>query len=161
SVGERAHTATLRLSGGNYGMFHQQLSASMRPTGNYGFSINQAFQRADGYRQHSAMNRKSIQTVHRWKYRPNNELRLIGLYSDLYYDTPGGLTAAQFADDPRLARPSTAAIPGAVDQQASIRNKTWVGGLVHDMQITSTFRHVASIFGMHTDLSNPFITNYE
>ena len=154
-------SATLQLSGGTYGLFHQQLSASMRPTSNYGFSINQAYQRADGYRQHSAMNRKSIQTVHRWKYRPNNELRLIGLYSDLYYDTPGGLTAAQFADDPRLARPSTAAIPGAVDQQASIRNKTLVGGLVHAMQITSKFRHVASIFGMHTDFSNPFITNYE
>src|SRR5690606_38118967 len=154
-------SATLRLRGGTYGLFHQQLSALVRPSDTYGFSVNQAYQRADGYRQHSAMNRKSIQTVQRWRYSKHNELRLIGLYSDLYYDTPGGLTAAQLADDPRLARPATATAPGAVEQRAGIRNKTVVGGLVHDAQITSKFRHMASVFGMHTDFSNPFITNYE
>ncbi len=153
--------AALRLSGGTYGLFHQQVSASLRPASNYGFSINQAYQRADGYRQHSAMNRKSVQTTQRWNYHADNELRLTALYSDLYYLTPGGLTAAQFADDPRLARPATATIPGAVDQQASIRNETLVGGLVHDARLTSKLRHVASVFGMHTDFRNPFITNYE
>ena len=160
-TGDTSPSATLRLSGGTYGLFHQQLAASVRPASNYGFSVNQAYQRADGYRQHSAMDRKTFQTVQRWRYNANNELRLVALYSDLYYRTPGGLTAAQFADDPRLARPATATAPGAVDQQASIRNKTLVGGLVHDAQITSKFRHVASIFGMHTDFRNPFITNYE
>lgn len=161
SEGERANTATLRLSGGTYGMFHQQLSASVHPANNYEFSVHQAFQRSDGYRKHSAMNRKSVQTVQRWRYNSNNELQLIALYSDLDYLTPGGLTAAQLADDPRLARPATATVPGAIDQQAGIRNKSWVGGLVHDAQVTPKFRHVASVFGMHTDLSNPFITNYE
>lgn len=160
-AGDTAGTAMLRLNGGTYGLFHQQLAATVRPTNNYGFSFDQAYQRADGYRQHSAMNRTAFQTVQRWNYHADNELRLIALYSDLYYRTPGGLTAAQFAEDPRLARPATATTPGAVDQQASIRNKTLVGGLVHDAQITSKFRHVASVFGMHTDFSNPFITNYE
>ncbi|MGV3763781.1 TonB-dependent receptor [Parapedobacter sp.] len=154
-------SASLQLSGGAYGLFHQQLGVSLQPGSNYGFSVNQSYQRTDGYRQHSAMNRKSIQTVQRWKYHANRELRLIGLYSDLYYDTPGGLTAAQFAEDPRRARPSTATAPGAADQRASIRNRTVTGGLVHDAQLTPKLRHVASIFGMHTDLRNPFITNYE
>src|SRR5690606_38842020 len=72
-AGDPARSATLRLSGGTYGMFHQQLSASMQPSGNYGFSVNQAYQRADGYRQHSAMNRKFFQTVQRWNYRADNE----------------------------------------------------------------------------------------
>lgn len=160
-AGDTAPSAALRLSGGAFGLFHQQLSASVRPANNYGFRVNQAFQRADGYRQHSAMNRKSIQTVQRWNYNAHNELRLIALYSDLYYRTPGGLTEAQFTADPRLARPATATAPGAVDQQASIRNKTLVGGLVHETRLTPKLRHVASIFGMHTDFRNPFITNYE
>src|SRR5690606_1534286 len=138
-------SATLRLRGGTYGLFHQQLSALVRPSDTYGFSVNQAFQRADGYRQHSAMNRKSIQTIQRWNYNAHNELRLIALYSDLYYRTPGGLTEAQFTADPRLARPATATAPGAVDQQASIRNKTLVGGLVHETRLTPKLRHVASI----------------
>lgn len=159
--GDTAQTASLRLSGGTYGLFHQQLAATVRPADNYGFSFDQAHQRADGYRQHSAMNRTAFQTVQRWNYHAANELRLIALYSDLYYRTPGGLTAAQFAEDPRLARPATATTPGAADQHASIRNKTLVGGLVHDAQITPKFRHVASVFGTHTDFRNPFITNYE
>ena len=79
----------------------------------------------------------------------------------MHYLTPGGLTASQFSDDPRLARPATATTPGAVDQQAGIRNKTLIGGLVHDAQLTNKFRHVVSVFGTHTDFSNPFITNYE
>src|SRR5690606_39926712 len=77
------------------------------------------------------------------------------------YLTPGGLTGVQFADDPRQARPATPATPGAVEQHAGIRNKTLVGGLVHDARLTQKLRHVVSIFGTNTDFSNPFITNYE
>lgn len=159
--GVPARAATLRFSGGSYGMFHQQLSASMRPVGNYGFSVNQAFLRSDGYRQHSAMNRKFFQTIHRWNYNKTNELRFIALYSDMDYLTPGGLTEAQLADNPKLARPATATTPGAAEQHAGIRNKTLVGGLVHHGRLTRKLKHVVSVFGTRTDLSNPFITNYE
>ena len=155
------NSATLRLNGGSYGLFHQQLAAVLHPAEDYQFSVDQAYQRADGYRQNSAMKRMTFQTTQRWRYKANSELRLLALYSDLHYRTPGGLTAAQFADNPRLARPATATFPGAVGQQAGITNKTLVGGLVHDAQISSTLRHVASVFGSHTDFRNPFITNYE
>ena len=154
-------SAGLQLSGGTYGLFHEQLSASIHASENYRFSVNQAYQRSDGYRQQSALNRKYFQTVHRWNYNKNNELRLIALYSDMEYLTPGGLTAAQYADDPRQARPGSPVAPGAVEQHAGIRNKTFVGGLVHDAQLTSKLRHVISVFGTNTDFSNPFITNYE
>lgn len=159
--GGKGSSAELQLSGGAYGLFHEQLSASIQASDRYRFSVNQAYQRSDGYRQQSAMNRKYFQTVHRWNYNKNNELRLIALYSDMEYLTPGGLTGAQFADDPRQARPATPATPGAVEQHAGIRNKTFVGGLVHDAQLTSKLRHVISVFGTNTDFSNPFITNYE
>lgn len=155
------NSAGLRLNGGSYGLFHQQLTAVLHPAKDYQFSVDQAYQRTDGYRQNSAMKRMTFQTTQRWKYTANNELRLLALYSDLHYRTPGGLTADQFADDPRLARPATPHTPGAADQQAGITNKTLVGGLVHDAQISSKLRHVASVFGSHTDFSNPFITNYE
>ncbi|WP_262245568.1 TonB-dependent receptor [Parapedobacter soli] len=161
TAADSTNTAALRLNGGTYGLFHEQLAAIVHPSEKYRFSVNQAYQRSDGYRQHSAMERTTFQTVQRWNYHADNELRLVALYSDLYYLTPGGLTAAQFAEDPRLARPATAAVPGAVDQKASISNKTLVGGLVHEAKITPGLRHVATVFGMHTDFRNPFITNYE
>ncbi|GGG91447.1 outer membrane protein [Parapedobacter pyrenivorans] len=158
---EDNNTAALQLNGGSYGLFHQQLAAVLHPAEDYQFSVNQAYQRADGYRQNSAMKRMAFQTTQRWRYKANSELRLLALYSDLQYRTPGGLTATQFADDPRLARPATATIPGAVDQQAGIINKTLVGGVIHDTRLNSKLRHVASVFGSHTDFRNPFITNYE
>ena len=159
--GDGRSSAELRLTGGAYGLFHEQLAASIHASDSYRFSVNQAYQRSDGYRQQSALNRKYFQTVHRWNYNANNELRLIALYSDMEYLTPGGLTPDQFADDPRQARPATPATPGAVEQHAGIRNKTLVGGLVHDAQLTQKLRHVVSVFGTQTDFSNPFITNYE
>ncbi len=158
---EGGHEASLRLNGGSYGLFHQQLATALQPTERYRFSFNQSHQRSDGYRQHSAMNRTAFQTVQRWDYGDRSALRLLALYSDLRYDTPGGLNEAQFRDDPRAARPATAAAPGAVEQQAGIRNKTLVGGLVHDTRLFPALRHVAAIFGSRTDFSNPFITNYE
>ncbi len=158
---DEGDAASLRLNGGSFGLFHQQLATSLNPSPTYRFGFSQAYQRADGYRQNSAMKRAAFQTVQRWNYRPASELRLIALYSDLRYLTPGGLTDAQYAEDPKLARPATPTIPGAVEQQAGIVNKTLVGGLVHDTQIGTKLRHVASIFGTHTDFRNPFITNYE
>ncbi|WP_257656623.1 TonB-dependent receptor [Parapedobacter lycopersici] len=158
---EQSNEASLRVNGGSYGLFHQQLNADMQPSSKYQFSFNQAYQRSDGYRQNSAMKRASFQTVQRWKYRPGNELRLLALYSDLQYRTPGGLNLAQFQEDPRLARPPGGPNPGALEQQAGIINKTLIGGLVHNAQLTPKLRHVASVFGLRTDFSNPFITNYE
>lgn len=155
------HQASLRVNGGSFGLFHQQLTAALNPSPGYRFGISQAYQRADGYRQNSAMKRAAFQTVQRWNYRPESELRLIALYSDLRYLTPGGLTEAQYTEDPKLARPATPATPGALEQRAGIVNKTFLGGLVHDTRIGHRLRHVATVFGTHTDFSNPFITNYE
>lgn len=153
--------ASVTLNGGSYGLFHQQLAADIRPSDTYRFAVNQAHQRTDGYRQNSAMKRTSVQTVQRWNYRPNSELRLLALYTDLQYRTPGGLTEAQYAENPRSARPATPAAPGAVEQQAGITNRSFVGGLVHDTRLGAGLRHVATVFGTVTDFSNPFITNYE
>lgn len=149
------------ISRGSFATNHQQFSASYNPSEKYGFSFNQAIQDADGYRENSAMKRNYFQTVQRWNYTPNNELRFIGFYSDLRYGTPGGLTQEQYDENPRSARPAGGPIPGAAEQHAGIINKTLFGGLVHDMQIHSRLKHVFAVFGSHTDFTNPFITNYE
>ena len=155
------YAGEMRLAGGSYGLFHQQLAVSLSPSDRYRFGVNQSYQQADGFRQNSAMTRTAIQTAQRWNYRANSELRLLALYTDLRYRTPGGLTEAQFSADPRSARPATPATPGAVEQRAGITNKTLIGGVVHDARIARKLKHVISVFGTHTDFSNPFITNYE
>lgn len=152
---------SLLLSGGSFGLFQEQLSVQRKVNENYGFSFDQSFTRSDGYRENTALNKKTFQTAHRWRYSPRNELRIFALYTDIGYRTPGGLTQAQMEEDPRMARPAGGPNPGAKEQQAGIYNKTFYGGIAHRAQISDKLSHTISVFGSDTDLKNPFITNYE
>ncbi|RNL54215.1 TonB-dependent receptor [Pedobacter jejuensis] len=148
------------VSGGSYGLFHQTANIS-KTFKNYSFSVAQGYQRSDGYRQNSALERKYFQTTQQWNYNASGFLKAFIFYSDLGYETPGGLTAVQLEQNPKLARPATPTIPGAITQQAAIYNKTIFGGLSNTYQINKNFRHVFALFTSYTDFKNPFITNYE
>ncbi|PRD48330.1 TonB-dependent receptor [Sphingobacterium haloxyli] len=157
----RKNRSSVLLSGGSFGLFQEQLSIQRNVTDNYSFSFDQSFTRSDGYRDNTALNKKTFQTAHRWKYMPRNEIRFFALYSDLGYRTPGGLTQAQMNENPRMSRPAAGRNPGAKEQQAGIYNKTFYGGIAHHAQVSDKLSHVISIFGSNTDFENPFITNYE
>jgi iron complex outermembrane receptor protein len=152
---------SLLLGGGSFGLFQEQLSIQRKVNDKYSFSVDQSFTRSDGYRENSGLNKKTIQTAHQWKYSKNNELRLLALFSDLHYETPGGLTESQFKEDPTMARPAGGPNPSASEQNAGIYNTTFFGGIAHDARITNKLTHTISVFGSHTDFENPFITNYE
>lgn len=149
-----------QLQGGSFGLFKEHITLGKQYK-NYQFSLVQAYQRSDGYREHSAMDRKYIQLFQQLNYSPSAQLKALVFYSDLHYDTPGGLTAAQFAANPAGARPATAVAPGAVAQQAGIYAETIYAGISNTWRISERFRHVASFFRSYTDFKNPFITNYE
>ncbi|SUJ01599.1 Outer membrane cobalamin receptor protein [Sphingobacterium spiritivorum] len=153
--------SSLLLQGGSFGLFQEQLSTKQLVNPNYRFAVDQSFTRSDGYRQNSALNKKTIQTAHQWDYSDKGQLKAIGFYADLGYRTPGGLTQAQYDENPKLARPAAGPNPGAADQKAGIYNKTFFGGLSNRYHITTHLTHVVSIFGSHSDIKNPFITNYE
>lgn len=149
------------LATGSYGLFQEQLSIQERITENYQFSIDQSFMRSDGYRDNTALNKKTIQTAHQWQYNARNSLQLFLLYADLGYRTPGGLTQEQMDENPRQSRPAAGTSPGAREQKAGIYNKTWYAGIAHQSKISDKLVHNISVFGSNTDLENPFITNYE
>lgn len=151
----------LRLGGGSFGLFQEQLSIQRKINDKYSFSIDQSFTRSDGYRENTALRKKTFQTAHKLQYSKNSQLRLLALYTDLGYHTPGGLTESQMQENPRMARPAEGPTPSAREQKAGIHNKTFFGGIVHDVGITDKFSHTISIFGSHTNFKNPFITNYE
>ncbi|MEP7264799.1 MAG: TonB-dependent receptor [Bacteroidota bacterium] len=124
-------------------------------------SLQESLQNSDGYRDNSGLERKYIQLGDAYHYREDATLRVLFLYADLNYETPGGLTLQQFKDDPQQARPSTAFLPGAEQQKAGITNKTVFAGVAHSIQLTPNVMHVITFSGSHTDFKNPFITNYE
>ncbi|RZK81076.1 MAG: TonB-dependent receptor [Pedobacter sp.] len=153
-------TIKVNLEGGSFGAFRENISLN-KEVGNYAVNITQAYQTNDGYRNHSAMQRKYIQALQKWNYNPNASLKSLIFYSDLNYQTPGGLTAAQFADNPKLSRPAAGPNKSAIEQQAGIHSKTLFGGVTHDWNINQNLKHLASVFSSYTDFKNPFISNFE
>lgn len=145
---------------GSYGLFKQHASISHKFK-NYRFNFSQGVQKSDGYRENSALNRNFIQSTHQWDYTTKGQLKALVFVSDLSYQTPGGLTAAQQIQNPQMARPATPTLPGAITQKAGIYNKTIFGGLSNSYQLNDNLKHVIALFGAYTDFKNPFITNYE
>lgn len=157
---KKTNEVEVSLTAGSYGLLHQTANLQQLYK-NYNFSITQGYQQSDGYRENSALKRKYIQTAHQWNYNAKGILKSFLFYSDLGYETPGGLTAAQLAANPKSARPATPTLPSAVQQQAAIYNKTFFGGLSHSYSFNQHFKHVIALFTSFTDFKNPFITNYE
>jgi iron complex outermembrane receptor protein len=149
-----------KLQGGSYGLFQENIQLG-KQWKNYQLTISQAYQRSDGYREHSGMDRKYFQVLQKLNYHPSASLKALLFYADLHYNTPGGLNATQFAADPQLSRPATPATRSAIEQQAGIYSKTLFGGLSNEWQISEKIKHVAAAFSSYTDFKNPFITNYE
>lgn len=148
------------LTGGSFGLFRENVTLG-KQWKNYQLNISQSYQRSDGYRDNSAMSRKYFQINQQLDYSRSAKLKSLIFYSDLQYQTPGGLNAAQYAADPSLSRPAAGAIRSAIDQKAAIYSKTFYAGVMNDWQISSHFKHVLSVFTSYTDFKNPFITNYE
>jgi iron complex outermembrane recepter protein len=146
--------------GGSYGLFQENAEINY-VRGRNVWSFKQSWQGAQGYRANSKMDRKFFQAAKIFNYKEDAQLRVLFFYSDLNYQTPGGLTLAQYEENPKQARPATKTLPGAVEQKAGIHNRTFFGGVVNEIQISEYARHVISVFGSQTSFENPFITNYE
>ena len=120
-----------------------------------------SYQRTDSYRKQSALERQILFLKDRFRYSEKGEVGLLFLNSNLHYETPGGLTLAQMQADPRQARPKTAVLPGAQEQQAGIYNRMVLGGISHIYEFVPHLSHYISVQGSYNDFKNPFITNFE
>ncbi len=150
----------LGFNGGSYGLVHQNAMLQNSYKNNQ-LNISQAYESYVGYRQHSYMQREYFQLADRYTLSATDQLKALALYSNLSYETPGGLTLAQMQADPTSARLPTATIPGAIGQQIGITTKVLLAGLVNEAKLNNQIKNVLSVYGMHVDFANPFITNYE
>lgn len=147
------------VTGGSYGSFSMGAGKEFHK-GNHGFKVMVQHRQADGYREHSRMRRSNLQlqgTHDQGKWKTNWLL----LASDMYYQTPGGLTSAQFEANPKAARPATAVVPGAVEQDAGIYNKTVFAGAAVRYAPSAEWEHQLGLTTAYTNFRNPFITNFE
>ncbi|MEC5158309.1 TonB-dependent receptor [Chryseobacterium sp. MP_3.2] len=148
------------ISLGSYGTFNQSFDFS-KNSGKHFFQIFQNYYQSDSYREQSAVQRKQLFLKDHFQYAENANLKAMVLVSDLSYETPGGLTLEQMESDRKQARLATRTLPGALEQDAGIRNKMILGGLSHEFKIASGLTHFILIQGSYVDFENPFITNFE
>lgn len=145
---------------GSYGMFRAAAGVRLGDA-KKSFSVQVSRQSYDGYRIQSAMHRTMLQLESSRALNSKNTLTFSGFYSDLDYQTPGGLTQAQFDADPRQARPAGGPNAGAVEQQATVYNRTFLGGLTLTRDWNEKWTSTLTVFGNVTAFRNPAIRNYE
>lgn len=112
-------------------------------------------QKSDGHQEHTAMDRKVFQMAGNFFPSPKQAISTQILYADLHYELPGPLTAEQLAENPKQARPGSAA------QNASITQKSLYGTFSHEYQFTDRISNHSSLYVNTTDFENPFNLDYK
>lgn len=146
--------------GGSYGLQRYSISQQFH-TDKVNVRVQYAYQASDGYRVQTAMRRHAVNADLVAKLSEKSTLSSTFFYTDMFYETPGGLTLAQYNADPRQARPAAGPNPGAVEQKATIYNKTPYLGLSFDHEWNHRWSTRVGIFGSQSDFTNPAIRNYE
>lgn len=145
------------------GSFNQHLINSSLQWGNDHFqnSISYTRQNSAGYREQSKMRRDVLTYEAKVNAGEKDKLNVFFLYGDLYYQTPGGLTKAQYKANPKAARPAAWIFPSSVQAQAAIYQKTFLAGFSNQYQFSNRFENTTSLYGAFSQIKNPSIRNYE
>lgn len=120
-----------------------------------------AHNESDGYRVQTAMRRDNVTWSSQLKISDKQQLTASLLFTDMYYETPGALTLAEYNANPKNARPAGGGFPSAVNAHAAIYQKTLTAGFTNDYRITSSFRNYTTLYGAFAQVKNPAIRNYE
>jgi len=118
-------------------------------------------QNSDGYRSWTAMRRDVASWETQIKASEKQSIHAYILYSDLYYQTPGGLTLAEYLKDPRQARPPSGTQPGAIQARAAIYQKNFTAGFSSQYHFNEHWQNTTAVYGAYTDFRNPGIRVYE
>lgn len=147
------------LFGGTYKLYNYNVNLR---SGSEGFqnTFNFQSQGSDGYRQQSALTRKVLSWDLASRLSNKSRLNAHWFYSDLFYETPGGLNRKEFDSIPYAARPRVGNVPGAISANASMRQKTFFSGIHYRYQIAENWEESTSLYGAFTRLRNPGIFNY-
>lgn len=116
---------------------------------------------SDGYRRHSFSRRDNASWVSNITLNGRQQLQANFLFSNMYYQTPGGLNAAEFKADPRAARPAAGGFPSADASKAAIFQKNILAGLTHQYKFNNHFSNTSTLYAAYAHIQNPSFRNYE
>lgn len=157
---EKGHALKAGLQIGSFGS--EQFSVSYEEgKEQLSHQVQVMHQQAEGYRTHTRFSRDVVNSVFRFETNDNQVLETFIFYSDLFYETPGGLTLAEFTTNPRQARPATATLPGAEEQRAHVSLRSFYVGVSHEYAFTTELHNQTSVYGNLVNFKNPSIRNYD
>ncbi|MEO7991267.1 MAG: TonB-dependent receptor [Chryseolinea sp.] len=145
---------------GSFGLLRYSLQGSAHSDG-ADVRLLYAHQQADGYRTQTKMTRDVLQGEINFDGGKSSSIGVNFLYADLFYQTPGGLTKAQYDTLPSQARPAGGPNPSALAQQAAVYNKTFYTGFNHTYYWNDRWSTKTGLYGSLTRFENPTIRNYE
>lgn len=143
------------MQGGSFGLAHAYVQTQEKQQ-----QWHASHFQADGYREQSALRRNMLQWSGQFGTKTSS-WEALAFLADLAYQTPGGLTQAQFNSNPKLARPAAGSLPGAVAQRAGIMNTTYFVGVRNRTKLNEYWTIQQQVQYHRTSFRNPFITNYE
>ncbi|MDO6390978.1 TonB-dependent receptor [Pontibacter sp. BT731] len=115
-------------------------------------------QRLDGYREQSGMDRQTLLLTSIFNPSGKSTIQANLVYSDLFYQLPGGLTREQYEQNPRQARGGTF---GSVAQNASMNQQGINLGLSQEYRFSDNWKNTTALYGLFRYRDHPFNTDYE
>ena len=150
----------VNLSYGSYD--HSNINVQFNQgKGNFRNSFAYSHQQSDGYRDHTSMRRDVATWQTQISSGKKETLHFNFLYGDLFYQTPGALTKAEYQKNPEAARPAAGAFPSADGAKAAIYQKTWYGGFNNHFKFNDHFENNLIFYGAYSNIKNPTFRNYE
>ncbi len=154
------HSIVVNTLAGSWGMLATNVAYSNEKE-HASTTLSYSHQENAGWRNHTSMRRDVANYTGIFEVNRKQTISTNIFYSDLYYQTPGGLNAAQLAINPRQSRPAAGAFKSAEDQQAALFVKTFYGGFSQAYKINDDWNNTTSIYTSNTRFKNPSILNFQ
>ncbi|GAB5525790.1 MAG: TonB-dependent receptor PqqU [Roseivirga sp.] len=149
-----ANATSLNISTGSFGRFRYTAAHNMLNEKS-SMTFKWASQQSDGYRDHNEMDRKVFEFDGLFFPDARRTISASFLFSDLFYEIPGGLNPDQRAENPRMSRPNS------IEKNASVNNQLFLIKLGHEYSFASGLENKTSISASFNQFENPFILDYK
>ena len=154
------HDLSLNFLAGSYGL--AETGIAYRQNGdNASQALQYVHQQSDGWRDLTGTRKDVINYTGRFIVNKKQTFSTNLFYSDLYYQTPGGLTLVQLVANPRQSRPAGGAFKSAKQQQAALYIKTMYAAFSQEYRFNDNWNNTTSMYISHTRFRNPSILNYQ
>lgn len=149
-----SNASQISLSNGSFGLFKVSGAHNVLNQ-NSSITLKWSSQEADGYREHNALDRKTLELDGLFFPDDKRTISTSLLYSDLFYEIPGGLNPDQRAANPRQSRPNS------IERNSSVANEFFLFRVGQEYQISDSWQNTINLSLSTSDFENPFILDYK